>query len=219
MIPGAVILDMDGTLLDSMPIWHEIDKRFFAENGLAMPEGLSGQVNKMSMQEWAAYFIEQFHAPYTPEGVIRRIEEMAAEYYAQTIPLKPYVPEFLDALDAHGIPYGIATATYRSSAQAALGRLGILSRMRFVLTAQDVPAGKRQPDIFLEAARRLGSAPACTLVVEDSLHCVETAVRAGFLTACVHDASAPPEEWARMSALADVSAENLDALRRHLFAE
>ena len=213
----AVILDMDGTLLDSMPIWPEIDRRFFEENGLMMPEGLSETVSTMSMEEWAAYFIREFHAPYTVQGVIRRIEEMAAEYYTSSIPLKPHVPAFLDALDVHGIPYGIATATYRSSARAALGRLQILSRMRFVLTGEDVPSGKRHPEIYLEAARRLGSPPEETLVVEDSLHYVETAVRAGFPTACVFDRSAPPGDWERMCTLADLSAQDLAELRTQLF--
>ena len=65
----SVILDMDGTLLDSMPIWHEIDIRFFEENGLTYPEGLSEQVNKMSMEEWAEFFVREFDiAHHTPEN-------------------------------------------------------------------------------------------------------------------------------------------------------
>lgn len=206
----GVILDMDGTLLDSMPIWHEIDILFFEENGLTIPEGLSEQVNKMSMEEWAEFFVREFDICHrTPEDVIRRIEEMAAVYYEERIPLKPYVPEFLDALDARGIPYGVATATYRSSATAAMQRLGILGRMRFLLTAEDVPGGKTTPAMYRQAAALLGTAPAETLIVEDALHCVQMAVQCGFPVAAVHDASCPPAEWDEICRLTKLHGENL----------
>lgn len=209
----GVILDMDGTLLDSMPIWHEIDIRFFEENGLTLPEGLSEQVNKMSMEEWAAFFVREFDICHrTPEDVIRRIEEMAAEYYESRIPLKPHVPAFLDALDAMGLPYGVATATYRSSAEAALGRLGILGRMQFLLTAEDVPGGKTTPAMYLRAAAFLGTEPAETLIVEDALHCVQMAVQCGFPVAAVHDPSCPPEEWAEICRLTPMHGETLAEL-------
>ena len=148
----GVILDLDGTLLDSMPLWHEIDLQFLSENGIEPPENISEIVGKMSITEWAEYFIREFSMPYTPEYVIRRIEEMAETAYRESIPLKPHVSAFLDALDAPGLPYGIATATYRNSADAALRRLGLLDRMQFVLTGEDVQEGKTSPEIYLLAA-------------------------------------------------------------------
>ena len=209
----GVILDMDGTLLDSMPIWHEIDVRFFEENGLDIPEGLSEQVSKMSMEEWANFFIREFDVCHnTPESVIRRIEEMAAEYYTERIPLKPYVPEFLDRLDAAGLPYGVATATYRSSATAAMQRLGILGRMQFLLTAEDIPGGKSTPAMYERAAALLGTDPAETLIVEDALHCVQMAVKCGFPVAAVHDTCCPDEEWAEICRLTPLHAEDLHEL-------
>lgn len=205
----GVIFDMDGTLIDSMPIWHEIDIRFFAEHGLDVPEGLSEMVNKMSMEEWADYFVREFPIVSTPAEVIRRIEEMAADYYQERIPLKPHVPELLDLLDARGIPYGVATATYRSSAGAALKRLGILERMQFVLTAEDVPGGKTTPAMYQQAAALLGTAPEETLVIEDALHCVQTAVGGGFPVAGVRDACCPAEEWDEICRLAVCSGNSL----------
>lgn len=205
----GVILDMDGTLIDSMQIWHEIDIRFFAENGLTLPEGLSEQVAKMSMEEWAEFFVREFPIGLTPEGVIKRIEEMAAEYYAETIPLKPHVPAFLDMLDANGLPYGIATATYRSSAEAVLKRLGLLERMRFVLTAEDIPGGKTTPAMYLKAAEFLGTPPAETLIVEDALHCVQMAVQCGFPVAAVFDESCPASEWAEICRLSTMHGADL----------
>ncbi len=205
----GVILDLDGTLLDSMPLWHEIDLMFLRENGIEPPENISDIVGKMSIHEWAEYFIREFGMPYTPEYVIRRIEEMAAEAYRDTIPLKPYVTDFLDMLDEKKLPYGVATATYKSSAAAALKRLGLWERMQFVLTGEDVPGGKTKPDIYLQAAALLGTEPEETLVVEDALHCVETASAAGFLTAGVYDAAVLPGEWERMQEICTVIGEDL----------
>ncbi len=205
----GVILDMDGTLLDSMSIWHEIDIRFFKENGLTIPDGLSKQVSKMSIEEWAAFFVQKFGINMTEQAVIRRIEEMASEYYEQLIPLKPYVLPFLDALDTAGLPYGIATATYRSSAHAALHRLGIAKRMQFILTAEDVLGGKTTPEMYRQAAERLGTDPAHTLIVEDALHCVEMAVRCGYITAAVHDACCSAAEWEAICRLTPLYGESL----------
>ena len=210
----AVIFDLDGTLIDSTGIWHEIDIAFFAENGLELPEGLSEQVAKMSIDEWANFFVQNYVPALTPAQVIARIEEMAAEHYRYTIPMKPYVTELLDALDARGIPYGICTATYRSSADAVLRRLGLLKRMQFVLTGEDFPEGKTNPGIFLEAQKRLGAGISETLVIEDALHCIETAVQAGFPVAAVYDPATPDADWERIQELAAISGNDLRAVAR-----
>jgi HAD superfamily hydrolase (TIGR01509 family) len=145
----------------------------------------------------------------TGEQVIQRIGEMCYEYYAEIIPLKPYVTEFLDFLDDNHIPYGIATATYRKSAEAVLKRLGILDRMQFVLTAEEVPSSKKTPEMFLKSAEMLHSKPEQTLVAEDSLHCIETAVKGGFPVIAVYDASVPEEERKKIQTLADIYGEDL----------
>ncbi len=208
----GVIFDLDGTLIDSMAIWHEIDIAFFAENGLELPEGLSEQVAKMSIDEWAAFFVRDFVPSLTPAQVIARIEEMASEYYREKIPMKPYVPEMLDFLDACGIPYGICTATYRSSADAVLKRLGLLDRMQFVLTGEDFPNGKNTPDMYLAGAKRLGFDAAEILVIEDALHCIEMAVQTGFPAAAVYDPATPDDAWERCKALSCVHGHDLGDL-------
>lgn len=205
----GVILDLDGTLIDSMQIWHEIDIAFFAENGLELPEGLSEQVAKMSIDEWAEFFVTRYVPRLTPAQVTARIEEMAAEHYRSRIPLKPYVKPFLDALDRRGIPYGVCTASYRSSADAVLTRLGLRQRMQFVMTGEDFPNGKTTPDMYLAARDALGMPEGDILIVEDALHCIEMAAQSGFRTAAVYDPCTPAQEWERIQELSDTAGEDL----------
>ena len=211
MIKG-IIFDLDGTLLDSMTVWSSIDSEFLIENGITNPPPeVSDVVKKMTVDESSQYFIDRFGLKCTKEYVIWRIEDMVRERYEEQIPLKPHVTELLDALDSRGIPYGIATATYKRLAEAALRRCGVYERFRFLLTDAEYPAGKNFPDIFIGGAERLGAEPAEVLVVEDSLHCIETAKAAGFAVCGVYDSVAEADK-SRIIALSDYYVNNIDEI-------
>lgn len=211
MIKG-VIFDLDGTLFDSMTVWSSIDREFLIESGVTEPPpGISDIVKKMTVEESSQYFIDSFGLSCTKEYVAQRIREMVRQRYEEQIPLKPYAHELLDLLDSRGIPYGIATATYKSLAQAALRRCGVYERFRFLLTDEEYPNGKSFPDIFLGAACLLSCEPQETLVIEDSLHCIETARAAGFITAGVYDPVAEPDKE-RIMELSDFYAQALDGI-------
>ncbi len=190
MIKG-IIFDLDGTLLDSMMVWSSIDREFLIENGITdPPPDVSDVVKKMTVDESSQYFIDRFGLKCTKEYVIWRIEDMVRERYEEKIPLKPHVTELLDYLDSCSIPYGIATATYKRLAEAALKRCGIYDRFRFLLTDMEYPTGKNYPDIFIGGADRFAADPQEVLVVEDSLHCIETAKEAHFTVCGVYDSVA-----------------------------
>ena len=217
MIKG-VIFDLDGTLIDSMQIWYDVDRKFLKENGVDdPPPEISERVKKMTIEQAAELFITEFRLKCTREYVIRRIEELVRTEYEENIMLKPHVTELMDTLDSLGIPCGGATATYRSLAEAVLRRCGIRDRLSFLLTDAEYPRGKRFPDIYFGAAELLGTKPGETLVIEDSLHCIETAAAAGFLTAAVYDKASEPdtEELKRIS---DRYFTSLDGVRK-LIAE
>ena len=131
--------------------------------------------------------------------------------YEEQIPLKPYVTELLDYLDNRGIPYGIATATYKSLAVSALKRCKIYDRFSFLLTDIEYPAGKNFPDIFIGGAERFGAAPEDVLVAEDSLHCIETAKSAGFKVCGVYDPVAE-NDTCRIIELSDYYVNSLDEI-------
>ncbi|MBR1823525.1 MAG: HAD family phosphatase [Ruminococcus sp.] len=211
MIKG-IIFDLDGTLIDSMKIWYDVDRNFLREQGVTDPPAdVSEKVKKMTVDKSSQYFIDRFHLNVTKEYVIKRIEDMVREEYEKNIPLKPCVNETLDMLDEKGIPYGVATATYKALAEAVMKRCGIWDRFSFVLTDVEYPRGKKYPDIFIGGAERLGCSPAETLVIEDSLHCIETAKSAGLLTAGIYDESAEPDRQ-RIMETADYYFQSLDEL-------
>ncbi len=212
MIKG-IIFDLDGTLIDSMGMWFDIDRRFLMENGVAdPPESVSWKVKQMTIETAAQYLVDEFSLDMTPPEVITRIGELVREEYLYNIPLKKGAAELLSFLDRRGIPYGVATATYKELAAAALKRCGVYDRLAFLLTDREYPNGKGYPDIFLGAAELLGAEPAEVLVAEDSIHCVETANSAGFVTAAVYD-EASSAEWEKIKAAAHYSFMELGELR------
>ena len=151
----GVIFDLDGTLLDSTGMWRQVDGRLMAHYGKEVPPDLSETVQRMSIEEFSQFFVEEFDLPVTPEQIAQQVADMVAEEYREKLQLKPHVPEILDWLDQQDIPYGVATATYGELAEAALRRLHVWERLRFLLTEQDAGAPKTQPKIFQLAAQKL----------------------------------------------------------------
>ncbi len=184
----GVIFDLDGTLLDSTGMWRQVDGRLMAHYGKEVPPDLSEKVQRMSIEEFSCFFVEEFDLPVTPEQIARQVADMVAEEYREKLQLKPRVSELLDWLDEHGIGYGVATATYGELAEAALRRLGVWERLQFLLTEQDAGAPKTQPKIFQLGAQKLHLGRRQIAVAEDSLHALESAKAGGFFTVGVADA-------------------------------
>lgn len=199
----GVIFDLDGTLLDSTGMWRQVDGRLMAHYGKEVPPDLSETVQRMSIEEFSQFFVEEFDLPVTPEQIAQQVADMVAEEYREKLQLKPHVPEILDWLDQQNIPYGVATATYGELAEAALRRLHIWERLRFLLTEQDAGAPKTQPKIFQLAAQELHLGKRQIAVVEDSLHALEGAKNGGFFTIGIADPENAPV-WKEICATATV---------------
>ena len=199
----GVIFDLDGTLLDSTGMWRQVDGRLMAHYGKEVPPDLSETVQRMSIEEFSQFFVEEFDLPVTPEQIAQQVADMVAEEYREKLQLKPHVPEILDWLDQQNIPYGVTTATYGELAEAALRRLHIWERLRFLLTEQDAGAPKTQPRIFQLAAQELHLGRRQIAVVEDSLHALEGAKNGGFFTIGIADPENAPV-WKEICATATV---------------
>lgn len=186
---NGIIFDLDGTILDSMPAWENIDREFLAEHDIPAPDGLSERMKTLGFVESASYLVKAFNLPLKPEQVMQRIRELVDRKYRFEIGLKPFVEEFLEEQKNLGTALCVATATFLPLAEVALERLGIAHYFKFAISCAEVGSGKDEPEIYLKAADRLGLPVHEIAVFEDALHCIKTAKTAGFRVVAVYDRS------------------------------
>ena len=182
----AIIFDMDGTLIDSLDVWAESDRIFLEELGLPYNTSVSQAMKKMHYNSACDYIKETYSLEMPSEEIGRRIMEIVKDSYMHTIPLKPNVYEYLTAQQKKGVKMCVATSNDKGLAVGALKNLGIYDMMEFVITSDEVGIGKETPAIFIKAAEMLGFEPSETLVLDDSVHAVESAKSGGFIVGGVY---------------------------------
>ena len=200
-IAGA-IFDMEGTLLDSMPIWDRVGIDYLAGLGIRARPDLPERLLTMSMRQAAAYFRSDYGVILPEAEIIDGINARIEAFYQETAPAKDGVVDFLRALQQGGIKMCVATATDRPLAEAALRRTGLLGFFSFLLTCTEAGTGKDCPEIFMLAQEKLGTPREQTLVFEDALYAIQTAKKAGFPVAAVYDESSRADQE-QIRAIAD----------------
>ena len=199
------ILDMDGTLIDSMGYWRELAAEYLELNGIDRarftPE-IAERIKPLTVRDTGALFNKLFGIPGTPESIGADINSIMNAHYENDIPLKSGVKEYLTALRANEVRMCIASATDKALVRKCLTRLGIMDFFDFTISCEEVGAGKNKPDIYFEAARRFGSEPFETAVYEDALFAGKTAKQGGFYVVGVYDHYAKAG-WTELSRLAD----------------
>lgn len=201
-VKGA-IFDLDGTLFDSLDVWADIDRKFFARRGIPLPEDYMTAVNTMSFSEAAAYTIRRFGLNETPEELVAEWRAMSVEAYANDIGLKPHAKEFLLSLKARDVKLGIATVLHRDCYIPALLHNGIADWFDAITDTTEVARGKGFPDIYEKTAEKMGIMSAECAVFEDILPGIRGAKAGGFLTVAVYDKHSDSDS-ALIKALADI---------------
>jgi HAD superfamily hydrolase (TIGR01509 family) len=189
MIRG-VIFDLDGTLLDSMHVWKDVGERFLKKRGIVSSINLYEEFKTMSLLQAAQYVKKEFNLKDSEQELMDEINRFVEEGYFYEVQLKAHAKDFLKSLHKKGYKMCIATATDRYMVQAALDRLGIRRYFSFITTCTEVGAGKDSPAIYEHALKKLGLLKSETVVFEDALHAIQTAVNAGFYVIGVVDAFA-----------------------------
>ena len=198
----AAIFDLDGTLLDSMPIWQGLGEKYLLQKKLQPAPGLQDALKTMSLTQAAQQFRAAYGLHETEATILTEIEMLIADLYRHEVPLKAGAAEYLQTLQEQNVKMCIATATERNLAESALERLGIREYFSTILTSSEVKAGKDNPLIYQRAVEQLGAPFVQTVVFEDALHAIETAAAAGFRVVGVHDMTAE-QDRERIEALTE----------------
>jgi HAD superfamily hydrolase (TIGR01509 family) len=204
---GAVIFDLDGVLVDSEIWWDEARASFAAAHG--RPWSVADRLAVMGANSptWSRIMRERLGLDLAAAEIERAIVDAMAERYRHEGP--PLIDGAVQAVRriAGQLRVAVGSSAHPRVIEAALDATGLADAFGAVVSADEVAHGKPAPDVYLEAARRLGIAPERCLVVEDSLNGVRSGRAAGMVVVLVPNVSIPPAEGARE--LAHVTLERL----------
>lgn len=183
----AVIFDLDGSLVDSMWIWTQIDIDYLGRFGLELPSDLQSEIEGMSFDETACYFKERFELPDSLEKMKADWNEMAWDMYSHHVPLKEGAELFLDFCKDNHIKLGIATSNSRQLVDNISTVHGFHKYFTSIVTGCEVKKGKPSPDIYFAVAKELNVEPKRCLVFEDIIPGIQAGKSAGMNVCAVED--------------------------------
>ena len=198
----AYIFDLDGTLLDSMGVWKQIDVDFLKSRGFDVPPDYISAVSSLSFPEAAKYTIRRFNLSESVEDLLNEWNSMAIYAYGNTVPLKPNAREYLQALKKQNVKLAIATSLPAALYEPALQNHGIKDLFDIICSTDEVAHGKTKPYIFILTAQKLGVSPAMCIVFEDILQAIQSAKKAGMTVYGVYDKTSS-EQWELIKNTAD----------------
>jgi len=209
----AVVFDLDGVLVDTEELWDEARRQIAEERGGQWREDAQRAMMGMSSKEWSRYMHDVIGVPDPLEQinaeVVRRLEEL----YRERLPLIPGALEAVRRIGARS-PLAIASSSNRPIIDLFLELTGTADLFRATVSSEEVERGKPAPDVYLEAARRLGVDPAVCAAVEDSENGIRSAAAAGMKVIAIPNRVFPPSDEAR--SLAAVVISSLDELQPEL---
>jgi len=189
---AAVIFDMDGVLIDSEAVWDDVRKQFTEEAGGHWHEGAQRDMMGMSSIEWSRYVRDRLGVPMSPEEISTEVAKRVADTYRENLPLLPGAVESVRAL-AESWPLAVASSSNRFVIDLVLELAGLKDAFQTTVSSEEVGRGKPAPDVYLEAARRLGADPATCAAIEDSTNGIRSAHAAGMTVVAVPNRDFPPD--------------------------
>jgi HAD superfamily hydrolase (TIGR01509 family) len=205
----AAFFDQDGVLIDSEAAWDAARRAIVAENGGHWRTEATRAMMGMSAPEWSRYLRDELGVELAPEEISRRVVERLLAGYQRSLPLLPGAVDAVKRVAARW-PVGLASSANREVIDAVLAASGLAGTFGATVAGEEVVRGKPAPDIYLEAARRLGVDPARSAAVENSTNGLRSAAAAGMKVVALPNREFPPAEDAL--ALASVVLDGLDEL-------
>jgi HAD superfamily hydrolase (TIGR01509 family) len=206
----AVIFDLDGVLLDSEHVWDEVREELARERGGRWHDGAQADMMGMSSPEWSRYMHDVIGLEDSPEEINAEVVRRLQARYAVELPLVPGAVDAVERL-ANDFRLALATSSNRPVIDVVLASTGLSELFEAAVSSEEVPRGKPAPDVFLEAAGRLGIAPDRCAAVEDSGNGIRAAHAAGMRVVAIPNRRYPPADDAL--GLADVRLASLEDLQ------
>ncbi len=205
----AVVFDMDGVLIQSEEVWDEVREAYVRERGGRYDAEIQRAMMGMSSPEWSRFLHEHAGVPDEPEAINAEVVRCMLAAYRDHLPLIPGAVEAVHRLAAR-FPLGLASSSNRELIDTVLDVAGVAPFFAATVSSEEVAHGKPAPDVYLEAAGRLGVAPGRCTAVEDSHGGIRSAKSAGMRVVAIPNPSYPPDDEAL--ALADLTIGSLDEL-------
>jgi HAD superfamily hydrolase (TIGR01509 family) len=195
----AVVFDLDGVIVDSEQVWDEVREEYARSSGGRYTESATRDMMGMSSPEWSRYMAESLAVPGTPQAINAAIVERMLARYGEAPPLIPGAVDAVRRVSARW-PLAIASSSNPELIEVVVRVSGLGDVFGIVVSSQEVPRGKPAPDVYLEAARRLGVDPARCAAVEDSHNGIRSAKAAGMRVVAVPNPHFPPDGEAMAAA-------------------
>jgi HAD superfamily hydrolase (TIGR01509 family) len=187
----AVVFDLDGLLLDTEQVWDDVREALTRERGGRWHDRAQADMMGMSSTEWSRYMHDELGLAEPPEELNRLVVERMQERYADRLPLIDGAVEAVGRL-AESWPLGLASSSNRPLIDLALDEMRVAPLFAATVSSEEVERGKPAPDVYLEAARRLGARPEHVAAVEDSANGIRAARAAGMSVVAIPNAHFPP---------------------------
>ena len=182
-----IIFDLDGTLIDSMPVWRGTGSGFLMNHNFPVPENLMEVVKTQTIWQTAEWFRTELGVPMEAEDIVNEIVESVVEAYRHTIPLKDGAMEYLEKMKNEGVEMCILTASEADYILPALDRLDIRKYFSHVLTCTELGEYKNDGKAYLKTMELMGGTLEETVVFEDAYYAVKGAKSVGFPVYAVLD--------------------------------
>jgi HAD superfamily hydrolase (TIGR01509 family) len=189
----AVVFDLDGVILDSEELWNEVREGLARERGGRWSERATTDMMGMSSTEWSRYLHEVVGLQDPPEQISREVVRRMLDRYAQRLPLIDGAVDAVKRMAARW-PLALASSSNRELIDRALEVSGLAPYFRATISSEEVARGKPAPDVYLEAARRLGIEPTQGTAIEDSANGIRSADAAGLRVVAIPNRAFPPPE-------------------------
>jgi HAD superfamily hydrolase (TIGR01509 family) len=213
----AVVFDLDGVLLDSEQVWDDAREQLARERGGRWHPRAQRDMMGMSSNEWSRYMHETIGLPEPPEEINREVVERLSATYRDHLPALPGSKDAVERLAARW-PLGLASSSNRELIDLALELLGVQHLFAATVSSEEVGRGKPAPEVYLEAARRVGVDPAQAAAVEDSHNGIRAAKAAGMCVLAIPNSHFPPgvealgEADTVLGSLADLTPQAVEAV-------